>query len=69
MIRMIAEIGREAGMKTTAEYVRNAESFSLLGELGVDLAQGFFIGRPSKRPNRKSTPISLTSRRNKLSAS
>ncbi len=69
MIKMIAEIGREAGMKTVAEYVRNAESFSLLGELGVDLAQGFFIGRPAKRPKRKSTPISLTSRRNKLSAS
>ena len=69
MIRMIAEIGREAGMKTVAEYVRNAESFSLLGELGVDLAQGFFIGRPAKRPKGKSTPISLTSRRNKLSAS
>ncbi len=69
MIRMIAEIGREAGMKTVAEYVRNAESFSLLGELGVELAQGFFIGRPVKRPRGKSTPISLTSRRNKLSAS
>ena len=68
MIRMIAEIGREAGMKTVAEYVSNAESFSLLGELGVDLAQGFFIGRPVKRPRGKSTPISLTSRRNKLSA-
>jgi len=69
MIKMIAEIGREAGMKTVAEYVRNAESFSLLGELGVDLAQGFFIGRPAKRPRGKSTPISLTSRRNKRSAS
>ena len=69
MIKLIAEIGREAGMKTVAEYVQNAESFSLLGELGVDLAQGFFIGRPAKRPRRKSTPISLTSRRNMLSAS
>jgi diguanylate cyclase (GGDEF)-like protein len=69
MIKMIAEIGREAGMKTVAEYVRNAESFSLLGELGVDLAQGYFIGRPARRPTGKTTPISLTSRRNKRSAS
>ncbi len=69
MIKMIAEIGREAGMKTVAEYVRNAESFSILGELGVDLAQGFFIGRPAKRPKGKSTPISLTSRRIMLTAS
>ncbi len=69
MIKMIAEIGREAGMKTVAEYVRNAESFSLLDELGVDLAQGFYIGRPAKRPKAKTTPISLTSRRTRQSAS
>ncbi|MGB5626408.1 MAG: EAL domain-containing protein [Woeseiaceae bacterium] len=65
MIRLIAEIGREAGMKIVAEYVQNAETLELLGELGVDLAQGFFVGRPIKRPKRKSTPISLRSRRNK----
>ena len=69
MIKLIAEIGREAGMKTVAEYVTDAESFSLLGELGVDLAQGYFVGRPAKRPTRKATPISLTSRRNKRSLS
>lgn len=65
MIRLIAEIGREAGMKTVAEYVQNAESFELLGELGVDLAQGHFVGRAVKKPRKKSTPISLTSQRNK----
>jgi diguanylate cyclase (GGDEF)-like protein len=68
MIRLIAEIGREAGMKIVAEYVQNAETLELLGELGVDLAQGFFVGRPVKRPKRKSTPISLRSRRNQRSA-
>jgi diguanylate cyclase (GGDEF)-like protein len=69
MIKLIAEIGREAGMKTVAEYVTNAESFSLLAELGVDLAQGYFVGRPVKRPTRQVTPISLTARRKKLSVS
>jgi len=68
MIRLIAEIGREAGMKIVAEYVQNAETLELLGELGVDLAQGYFVGRPVKRPKRKSTPISLGSRRNQRSA-
>ena len=67
MIKMIAEIGREAGMKTVAEYVRNAESYTLLGELGVDLAQGFYVGRPAKRPKGRSTPISLISRRRQRS--
>jgi diguanylate cyclase (GGDEF)-like protein len=66
MIRLIAEIGAEAGMQTIAEYVQNAESLSLLSELGVDLAQGYFVGRPTKRPMHKSTPISLDSRRGKI---
>jgi len=65
MIKLIAEVGREASMQTVAEYVQDAESLELLGELGVDLAQGFFVGRPTRRPLYKSTPISLSSRRNR----
>ena len=68
MIKLIAEIGREAGMKTIAEYVQNAESLALLSELGVDMAQGYFVGRPVKLPKRKSTPISLSARRAKRSS-
>jgi diguanylate cyclase (GGDEF)-like protein len=63
MIRMIAEIGAEAGMLTIAEYVQNAESLALLAELGVDLAQGYFVGRPTRQPQFRNTPIPLTSRR------
>ena len=63
MIRMIAEIGAEAGMQTIAEYVQNAESLALLGELGVDLAQGYFVGRPARQPQFRSTPIPFSRRR------
>jgi diguanylate cyclase (GGDEF)-like protein len=63
MIKLIAEIGAEAGMEVIAEYVQDAESMTLLDELGVDLAQGYFVGRPTKKPEHKSTPISLDSRR------
>ena len=66
MIKLIAEVGKEAGMQTIAEYVRNVESLELLAELGVDMAQGFFIGRPTKAPKTKPTPISLKSRRQRL---
>ena len=69
MIKLIAEIGREAGMRTVAEYVQNADSLVMLGELGVDLAQGYFVGRPTKTPKYKSTPITLTSRRRALGES
>ncbi len=63
MIKLIAEIGKEAGMRTIAEYVQNARSLERLGELGVDMAQGYFVGRPTRLPKFKSTPISLSARR------
>jgi len=63
MIKLIAEIGREAGMRTVAEYVQNAESLELLGKLGVDMAQGYFVGRPTAVPKFRPTPISLSLRR------
>ncbi|MDH3748366.1 MAG: EAL domain-containing protein [Gammaproteobacteria bacterium] len=63
MIKLIAEVGHEAGMQIIAEYVQDAESLALLGKLGVDMAQGFFVGRPSTVPRFASTPISLDSRR------
>jgi EAL domain-containing protein (putative c-di-GMP-specific phosphodiesterase class I) len=69
MIKLIAEVGREAGMQTIAEYVQNAESLAILEELGVDLAQGYFVGRPASKPEFRSTPISLGYRRLKQTIS
>ena len=63
LIRLIAEIGREVGMQTIAEYVQSAEALTMLGDLGVDMAQGYFVGRPTRRPRMKNTPISLSARR------
>lgn len=65
MIRLIAEIGKEAGMKTIAEYVQSARSLERLSELGVDMAQGYFVGRPAKTPKLKFTPLSLGARRSR----
>ncbi|HLT91084.1 MAG TPA: EAL domain-containing protein [Woeseiaceae bacterium] len=63
MVRLIGEIGREAGMRTIAEYVQSSAAFSLLGKLGIDYAQGFYIGRPSATPIRKEMPVELSGRR------
>lgn len=68
MVRMIAEIGHEAGMQTIAEYVQSGPALVLLSDLGVDLAQGYFVGRPEVRPIFRSMPIPLESRRNKRRA-
>lgn len=69
MIKLIAEVGREAGMQTIAEYVQDAASLARLEELGVDLAQGYFIGRPTKEPQWRPTPISLGYRRSQQTIS
>lgn len=63
MIRMIAEIGAEAKMQTIAEYVQDGESLALLAELGVDLVQGYFVGRPAREPQFRNTPIPFGYRR------
>ena len=66
MVRLIAEIGREAGMKTIAEYVQGAPTFSMLAELGVDFAQGFYVGKPAAVPRRRTLPVLLATKRRKL---
>ena len=62
MVRLIGEIGREAGMRTVAEYVQNSRALSLLAELGVDYAQGHYIGRPAAAPSNRTMPIPLSSK-------
>jgi EAL domain-containing protein (putative c-di-GMP-specific phosphodiesterase class I) len=49
-------------MKTVAEYVQSGSAFTLLAELGIDYAQGFYIGRPTVTPIRKSMPVPLARR-------
>jgi EAL domain-containing protein (putative c-di-GMP-specific phosphodiesterase class I) len=68
MVRLIAEIGKEAGMRTTAEYVQSGPTLALLAELGVDMAQGYFIGRPTAVPTEKSMPIPINLRRRQQSS-
>jgi len=36
-------------MKTIAEYVKDEETYNRIKELGVDLAQGFYVGKPEPR--------------------
>ena len=67
MVRMIGEIGREAGMRTIAEYVQDGPALSLLGKLGIDFAQGYYIGRPEASPSNKTIPIPLSSKKRKRS--
>jgi len=46
VVRAIVTIARGLGKKTVAEFVTDQESASLLRNLGLDYAQGYFIGEP-----------------------
>lgn len=68
MVRLIGEIGSEAGMKTVAEYVQNAASYALLADLGIDYAQGNYVGKPLANPTRRDVPVPLSAGKRKKRA-
>jgi len=47
VVESLVRMARGLRMRTTAEYVENAAALGLLADLGVDLAQGYHIGRPA----------------------
>lgn len=47
-ITAIVEIARGLGITTVAEFVESKVICDILGELGVDMGQGYFLGRPQE---------------------
>lgn len=47
MVRSINHIAHSLGKKTIAEFVENEEILDYLREIGVDMVQGYHIGRPA----------------------
>jgi PAS domain S-box-containing protein len=47
LVKAIVNIAEGLGQQTVAEGVENAETLELLRGFGIDLAQGFHIGRPA----------------------
>jgi EAL domain-containing protein (putative c-di-GMP-specific phosphodiesterase class I) len=47
MVRAICEVGQAMGIETIAERVETRRVFDKLGALGVGLAQGYYIARPT----------------------
>jgi EAL domain-containing protein (putative c-di-GMP-specific phosphodiesterase class I) len=46
MVEAITKIAHVMGIKTIAEYVENKTIMDKLNELGVDYAQGYYLGKP-----------------------
>jgi len=49
MVKSMNQVAHALGKKTIAESVENVETLNLLKELGVDYAQGHYLGKPSSR--------------------
>ena len=47
-VESINHLGKSLGLKTIAEYVETAPVVERLRRLGVDYAQGNFLGRPQQ---------------------
>ncbi len=48
IVRSITEISHMMGMQVVAEFVECEEEFTCLKEIGVDMAQGYYIDSPSR---------------------
>ena len=48
VIKAIVALATDLGIKTVGEGVEDAATLQRLGELGVQYAQGYFLGRPSQ---------------------
>lgn len=47
VVKAIVDVAHALGMETVAEFVSSEESIQILRDLGVDFAQGYYVGRPS----------------------
>ena len=52
-LRAIQHIADNAGAQVIAEGIENADDFRVVKDIGIACGQGWFIGRPSEKPNRK----------------
>ena len=46
-MRAMVQLARGLGKQTIAEFVEDEQTLDLITELGVDFAQGYYIGRPA----------------------
>ena len=47
-VKSIVTLAQNLGMKTIAEFVEDEEVFQAIRDLGIDYAQGYFVGRPDQ---------------------
>jgi EAL domain-containing protein (putative c-di-GMP-specific phosphodiesterase class I) len=63
VVAAIVGVARDFGMQTIAEGVEDAVTLDLLGQVGVDYAQGYFLGRPAPLDEYDEPPRTLSGAR------
>jgi len=48
MVETIVELAHKLDIETIAEYVSSKEILDTVTEIGIDYAQGFYIGKPER---------------------
>lgn len=49
VVQTIVDFAKKMDIKTVAEYVYSKEIYDIIKELGVDYAQGYYFGQPSRK--------------------
>ena len=62
VVRTIVDFAKGAGLKTVAEYVHSKAILEKVKMLGIDFAQGFYLGKPSPEPHH-TEPADIDQRR------
>ena len=65
IVSSISQIAQATDKQTIAEHVQDFRTLDVLRDLGVDYAQGYFLGKPSTSLKRERAPVSLASRRDR----
>ena len=56
MVKSMNEIAHALHKETIAEFVENANTFTMLKDFGIDYAQGHYLGKPEARTDHKAWP-------------
>jgi EAL domain-containing protein (putative c-di-GMP-specific phosphodiesterase class I) len=63
IVKSISQIAKATNKLTVAEHVGDAATYDLLLDLGVDYAQGFYVGKPAAEIAVPQLPTSLKATR------
>ncbi len=66
IVSSISQIAQATDKKTIAEHVKDYRTFEVVRELGVDYAQGYFLGKPAATLSRERVSVSLATEDSKL---